>query len=107
LEIRKESNITGLFRMKKIQELDEDFDFGFSVVSEDELKTMEKQLQSELQQTTEVISQTQNKLEGMRNMIMPLLKNLMTNPDKEYIYWPNRTEKIKAFIDKLNRYVDD
>jgi hypothetical protein len=93
--------------MKKIQELDEDFDFGFSVVSEDELKTMEKQLQSELQQTTEVISQTQNKLEGMRNMIMPLLKNLMTNPDKEYIYWPNRTEKIKAFIDKLNRYVDD
>jgi hypothetical protein len=68
---------------------------------------MEKQLQSELQQTTEVISQTQNKLEGMRNMIMPLLKNLMTHPDKEYIYWPNRTEKIKAFIDKLNRYVDD
>jgi hypothetical protein len=93
--------------MKKIQELDEDFDFGFSVVSEDELKTMEKQLQSELQQTTEVISQTQDKLHGMKNLIMPLLKNLMANPDKEYIYWPNRTEKIKAFIDKLDKYVDD
>jgi septal ring factor EnvC (AmiA/AmiB activator) len=93
--------------MKKTTELDEDFDFGFSVVSEDELKTMEKQLQTELQQTTQVISQTQNKLEGMRNMIMPLLNNLMANPDKEYIYWPNRTEKIKAFISKLDKYVND
>jgi len=93
--------------MKKTTELDEEFDFGFSVVSEDELKTMEKQLQSELQQTTEVVSQTKNKLEGMRNMILPLLKNLMANPDKEYIYWPNRTEKIKAFIAKLDKYVDD
>jgi septal ring factor EnvC (AmiA/AmiB activator) len=92
--------------MKKTTELDEEFDFGFSVVSEDELKTMEKQLQSELQQTTEVVSQTQNKLENMRNMIMPLLKNLMANPEKEYIYWPNRTEKIKAFIAKLDKYVD-
>jgi hypothetical protein len=93
--------------MKKTTELDEEFDFGFSVVSEDELKTLEKQLQSELQQTTEVVSQTKNKLEGMRNMILPLLKNLMANPDKEYIYWPNRTEKIKAFIAKLDKYVDD
>lgn len=93
--------------MKKTTELDEDFDFGFSVVSEDELKTMEKQLQSELQQTTVVVHETKSKLEGMRNMILPLLNNLMANPDKEYIYWPNRTEKIKAFIAKLDKYVDD
>lgn len=93
--------------MKKTTELDEEFDFGFSVVSEEELKTMEKQLQTELQQTTQVISQTQNKLEGIRNMIMPLLNNLMANPDKEYIYWPNRTEKIKSFISKLDKYIND
>jgi len=93
--------------MKKTTDLDDDFDFGFSVVSEDELRTMEKQLQSELQQSTVVVHETKNKLEGMRNMILPLLKNLMANPDKEYIYWPNRTEKIKAFIAKLDKYVDD
>ena len=93
--------------MKETKELDEDFDFGFSVVSEDELKTMEKQLESELKQTTKAVNETKNKLEGMRNMILPLLNNLMASPDKEYIYWPNRTEKIKAFIAKLDKYVND
>lgn len=93
--------------MKKITDLDDDFDFGFSVVSEDELKTIEKQLQNELEQTEVIVHETKTKLEGMRNMILPLLNNLMANPDKEYIYWPNRTEKIKAFIAKLDKYVDD
>lgn len=93
--------------MKQIQELNEDFDFGFSVVSEEELKTMEKQLQNELEQTEVIVHETKTKLEGMRNMIMPLLNNLMANPDKEYIYWPNRTNKIKAFIAKLDQYIND
>lgn len=93
--------------LNELTHLKEDFDFGFSAMSEDELKTFEKQLQSELQQTTKAVSQTQSKLEGIRALIMPLLKNLMANPDKEYIYWPNRTEKIEAFIVKLNKYVDD
>ena len=38
---------------------------------------------------------------------MPLLHNLAANPEKEYIYWPGRTEKVKAFIDKVNKIVDN
>ena len=38
---------------------------------------------------------------GLEKMIIPLLKNLMKNPEKEYIYWPNRTDKIQKQIDKI------
>lgn len=63
-------------------------DFGFSLVSGDELKEGE------------------NKLEKVRALIMPLLKNLMANPEKDYIYWPNRTEKIEQFIKKLDNVIN-
>lgn len=42
-----------------------------------------------------------NKLKQIEELIMPLLVNLMKNPEKEYIYWPNRTEKIQDHIDKI------
>ena len=35
-------------------------------------------------------------------MIMPLLNNLAKNPEKDYIYWPNRLDKIEQFRDKLD-----
>jgi hypothetical protein len=41
------------------------------------------------------------KLKSLEELIMPLLVNLMKNPEKEYIYWPNRTDKIKEQIDKV------
>ena len=34
-------------------------------------------------------------------MIIPLLNNLQKNPEKEYIYWPNRLDKVEEFRDKL------
>jgi hypothetical protein len=45
--------------------------------------------------------ETTGKLKQLEEMIMPLLVNLMKNPEKEYIYWPNRTDKIKDQIDKI------
>ena len=68
--------------------LDETNDFGFSVVSENDIKP------------------NQDKLIGLRDMIMPLLNNLMKDLDKDYIHWPNREKKIKAFIKKMNDYID-
>ena len=41
------------------------------------------------------------KLDEVENLIMPLLYNLLKNPDKEYILWPNRTEVIQKQIDKI------
>lgn len=41
------------------------------------------------------------KLQAVERMILPLLTNLMKNPEKEYIHWPNRSDKISAQIDKI------
>lgn len=73
---------------------DLDFDFGFSTVSEDELSSATKET-------------VDKKLEGMLKLITPLLNNLMANPEKEYIHWPDRVEKIKAFKAKLEKYVKE
>jgi len=40
-------------------------------------------------------------LKSLEQLIMPLLVNLMKNPEKEYIYWPNRTAKIQEQIDRV------
>ena len=36
-------------------------------------------------------------LEKLYHSIQPLLNNLKANPEKDYIYWPNRLEKVEAF----------
>jgi hypothetical protein len=82
--------------------LNEEDDFGFSLVSEEELKSVEVSLTQQVEETS---TQMQAKLEGLVKMVMPLLDNLMQNPEKEYIYWPNRQDKIKAFKIKLQNYI--
>jgi hypothetical protein len=86
-------------------------DFGFSAVSEDELKSMERQLQQQVQQKEQELSLTskeyKDKLETLYKLIMPLLLNLAKDDEKEYIYWPERTKKMKAFIDKVDKLVND
>lgn len=42
-----------------------------------------------------------SRLIEVEKLIMPLLVNLMKNNNKEYIYWPNRKEKIQEQIDKI------
>ena len=46
-------------------------------------------------------SEVKVNLKTLEQLIMPLLVNLMKNPEKEYIYWPNRTAKIQEQIDKV------
>jgi len=41
------------------------------------------------------------KLKSLEELIVPLLVNLMKNPEKEYIYWPNRKDKIQEQINKV------
>jgi hypothetical protein len=35
------------------------------------------------------------------DMVVPLINNLKANPEKDYIYWPNRYEKLDEFEAKL------
>lgn len=86
-----------------------DFDFGFSAVSEDELKAYERELSqqvvqkdSELEQLSKTYEQKLNTLYGM---VMPLLKNLAKDPDKEYILWPDRHKKVNEFIKQVEKVV--
>jgi len=37
----------------------------------------------------------------MYKSILPLLDNLEKNPEKDYIFWPDRTKKIDSFRKRL------
>lgn len=96
--------------MKYNVSVDDDNDFGFSAVSEDELKVLEKQLQQEVTEKSQALQEVektyQGKLEQLYSTIMPLLKNLAKDSDKEYIFWPNRTQKMNEFIKKVDKIVN-
>lgn len=79
---------------------DEWNDFGFTAINEDEL-TAVKALQTTADEVASTAEETQYKLDQLYKAIIPLLNNLKANPDREYILWPNRTEKIEAFENKL------
>lgn len=79
------------------------WDFGFSLVSEDELKRAEKDI---INKKTNQLTDTQRKLIGLKKMIWPLLEHLKQDPMKNYIFWPRRTEKIDEFMKKIEEYVN-
>ena len=79
---------------------DELFDFGFTFANEDELEVVQ-QAQQTVTQTTTAVTTTQDRLDKLFNAIQPLLNNLKQNPEKEYILWPNRLEKIEQFEDHI------
>ena len=79
---------------------DDFFDFGFTAVDESELKAVQEAArQNESIATT--VTVTQEKLDKLYNAIVPLLNNLKKNPEKEYILWPNRIEKVEQFETRL------
>tara|TARA_Y100000593_G_scaffold27661_1_gene55333 strand:- start:997 stop:1539 length:543 start_codon:yes stop_codon:yes gene_type:complete len=41
------------------------------------------------------------KLKDLEGLVVPMLKGLMANADKEYIYWPNRTPILEKQIEKV------
>jgi hypothetical protein len=78
-----------------------DFDFGFTAVTEEELEIVQ-QSKSVATTATADVKALQDKIDMLYNMVQPLLNNLSLNPEKEYIYWPNRMNKIELFSDKLD-----
>jgi hypothetical protein len=68
-------------------DFDDDFDFGFTTTTEESFK-----------------QEGQDKARAMYDAIMPLLKNLQKDADKNpIINWPNRGKKIDSFITRLNK----
>jgi hypothetical protein len=69
------------------------FDFGFTAVDEDELEAVQK--------VSVAAESTEDRLHNLYNAIIPLLNNLKQNPEKDYILWPNRLEKVEQFESHL------
>jgi|TARA_S200002703_G_scaffold50270_1_gene43649 hypothetical protein len=83
---------------------DDIFDFGFSAVDESELESFQKAA-AEAEEATATASTYEEKLNSLYNAIVPLLTNLKKNPEKDYIYWPNRLERVEKFEDHISSIV--
>jgi hypothetical protein len=79
-----------------LEYLDLSNDFGFTAVNETEVT---EPILTEVKSSVD--SETRQKLQTIEKMIMPLLVNLMKNPEKEYIHWPNRVPLIEKQIEKI------
>lgn len=86
-----------------------DFDFGFTAVSEDELKVIERELEAKVahqdQELKQVAASYEEKLNTLYKMVMPLLNNLAKDAEKDYIYWPGRQKKMQEFIKQVEALV--
>lgn len=77
-------------------DLDSDFDFGFTTVSDEVF-----------QQAEAAVQEGQQKAEAMYQAILPLLNNLAKDANSnEYIHWPKRAEKIEQFKKKLQSIIN-
>tara|TARA_Y100000385_G_C12738959_1_gene485958 strand:- start:341 stop:619 length:279 start_codon:yes stop_codon:yes gene_type:complete len=76
------------------------FDFGFTAVNEEELKSVQQNAER-ANDAEQSVTVTQDKLDKLYNAVQPLLNNLKANPEKDYIYWPNRTVKVEQFEDLI------
>lgn len=84
--------------MSKI-DLDLDNDFGFSditFISEADISKPGTEAERYKEQR-----------DTLYKMIIPLVNNLLVDPEKEYIFFPNRKEKLEAFKLKLKQLTEN
>ena len=101
----------------------DDYEFGFSFADDDSIPSSPvvqqnneeiQELKDKLDTLVSVQEQTLNsamvsaieekykaKLKELEGLILPLLYNLMKNPEKPIINWPNRESVIKKQIEKI------
>ena len=65
-------------------------DFGFKLMSDDEMID------------ESVVNEYRDKLKSMYDLIIPLIRNLQKDPDKEVIKWPGRYHKMVALEDRIH-----
>ena len=122
------------FDLSSIDDIDMNYDFGFTTVDEDEVQEFETAVQEKVakatQQETGMLESKMDKLLKLREddasyqllfekrkaeletiykeqmkklekLVLPLLYNLMKNPENEYIKWPGRTTIVQKQINKI------
>lgn len=79
-----------------LEYLDGSDDFGFTAVDESEVV---EPIVTGVKTSSE--EEHKKTLQTLEKLILPLLVNLMKNPEKEYIHWPNRVPMIEKQIDRI------
>lgn len=81
-------------KTKEPKKMEDEYDFGFSFTTEEELT---------------VVRENTEKVQKLRDMIMPLLTNLKKDPDKDVIKWDGaaRIKSIDSFIKRMDKLVDE
>ena len=73
------------------------FDFGFTTTDID-MSEKDAELE-EYKGRAEAYKMSMN---SIYREIQPLLDNLAANPERDYIHWPNRAEKVQEFRQRLS-----
>ena len=118
--------------MATIPEEYADFDFGFSAVDDEEYKAKTTEVEKkivEVEAKSESLTNLEKKIDSaikeigykkeyleekyvkdmqeVEKLVLPVLYNLMKNPEKDYIYWPNREQIIMKQIEKIKDVTQD
>ena len=93
-------------QVNEVRELDFDgdgqVDFGDINNNLADLLARQETAEEELEaKKTEFEEYKTKKLKALEKLIIPLLKNLKSNPDKAYIHWPGRAPVLDAQISKI------
>ena len=78
---------------------DDAYDFGFTFSDEEEIIATHTEYAS----MTEQVEDLKQRLQALNKIFLPLLENLIKDPDKPMIKWPNRKEVIEKQIKKLKQ----
>lgn len=118
--------------MAQIPEEYANFDFGFSAVDDEEYKAKTTEVEKkivEVEAKSKDFSALEKKIDSaikeigykkdyleekyvedmgkVEELILPILYNLMKNPEKDYIYWPKRESIIMKQIEKIKDVTQD
>lgn len=97
--------------MKEIQN-EFNNDFGFFAVGENEIVEREntaakKAVETVKSKNNKEVQKYKDKLKELHQAIMPLLRNLASDPEKSNLHWPDRAEKIHEFIKKIDEIIKE
>ena len=77
----------------------EDDDYGFSAISEEEYKSAITKAEYDASSLT--ADQYKQRLIQVEKIVIPFLTKLHSSGEKEYIYWPNRKPAIEKQIERI------
>lgn len=81
----------------------DEFDFGFTFHDESEIDDQINQAATKAATTAATATEQtyKQKLAAVEAIVVPFLQNLMKDPEKVMIRWPNRKQVVEAQLKKI------